>query len=220
MKPTSAPTLLSLAVLTQLSAAQDSSALFSQYIGATTATADFSGPSASDQSFSLTVCTNYLHGLAAIPTNLPATALAALVQVQVDGVCEICTSVSQSRIDSCCAVSTSVDCFDKFTAGGGAAQTTPAAAGATTTPGSSSATMTGTTPAATSSKSSGEKVDVVCFQWLSSSCEAANLCVRRRLLDLYWLSLAFSDGSCKSSKKDQTPRPIYRREWPPASGSI
>jgi hypothetical protein len=161
MKATFAPTLLSLAVLAQLSAAQVNSALFSQYIGATTATAHFAGPSASLQSLDLTICTNYLHGLAAIPTNLPASALPPLIQIQVDGVCQICTSVSQSRIDSCCGVSTSVDCFDKFTAGGGAAQTTPAAAGATTTPGSSPATMTGGAPAPTSSHSGGEKVDVV-----------------------------------------------------------
>jgi hypothetical protein len=160
MKCTLTPAILSLSLLAQLSLAQETSALFSQYIGAATATAQFAGPSASEQSFSLTLCTNYLHGLAAIPTALPSSALAQIVQVQVDGVCEFCTSVSQSRIDSCCGVATSVDCFDKFTAGG-AAQTTPASAGATTTPGSNSASATGGASASTSSHSSGERVDVV-----------------------------------------------------------
>lgn len=162
MKCTLTAALLSLSVFAQLSLAQEPSALFSQYIGASTATAHFAGPSASEQSLSLTLCTNYLHDLAAIPTALPSSALAQIIQVQVDGVCEICTSVSQSRIDSCCGVATSVDCFDQFTAGGsGATQTTPASAGATTTPGSNSATATGGAPASTSSHSSGERVDVV-----------------------------------------------------------
>jgi hypothetical protein len=152
--------LLSLPVLAQLVLGQENSQLFSQYIGATTATAHFTGSSASEQSVYLTICTNYLHGLAAIPTDLPATALASLDQIQVDGVCQICTSVSQSRIDSCCGVSTSVDCFDKFKSGGSAAQTTPPSVSATTTPGSNSATATGAAPAAKSS-SSGERVDVV-----------------------------------------------------------
>ena len=146
MKCTRAPKLLSLPLLAQLAIGQENSQLFSQYIGATIATAHFSGPTPSLRSISFTACINYLHGLAAIPTDLSSTAEAPIIQVQVDGVCEICTSVSQSRIDSCCGVSTSVDCFDQFKSGGTAAQTTPPSVTATTTPGSNLATATGAAP--------------------------------------------------------------------------
>lgn len=158
MKISFIPTALPLVFLAKLSIAQDSSALFSQYIGATTATATFSGPDAPIQSIAFTACTNYLHGLAAIPLDLPATALGPIIQVQVDGVCEVCKSVEQTRIDSCCAVATSVNCFGQFKDGG--PKTTPASNSATTTPVSNPATVTGSAPSPTSS-SGGEKVDVV-----------------------------------------------------------
>lgn len=177
MKITLTPTLLSLPLLAQLALGQDNSQLFSQYIGATTATAHFAGPSSSLLAIEFTACTNYLHGLAAIPTDLPSTAEAPLIQIQVDGVCEICTSLSQSRIDSCCGVSTSVDCFDQFKSGAAATQTTPVSVSATTTPGSSPATATGATPAATTSKSSGERVDVVSLRRRRSRDIWALICV-------------------------------------------
>jgi hypothetical protein len=157
MKLIFVPTLYSLAVFTQLSLAQDNSELFSQYIGAPTASAAFDGPSASDQSFTFTICTNYIHGLLN-PTKagLPTSAIPQLEQVQVDGVCEICTSISQSRVDSCCAVASSVNCFEQF-----AAQKTPAANLATATTNLATATGVAGTAAATTKGSSGNKVDVV-----------------------------------------------------------
>jgi len=149
MKLIFVPTLYSLAVFTQLSLAQDNSELFSQYIGAPTASAAFDGPSASDQSFTFTICTNYIHGLMN-PTKagLPTSAIPQLEQVQVDGVCEICTSISQSRVDSYC--------FEQF-----AAQKTPAANLATATTNLATATGVAGTAAATTKGSSGNKVDVV-----------------------------------------------------------
>lgn len=155
MKLIFVPTLYSLAVFTQLSLAQDNSELFSQYIGAPTASAAFDGTSASDQSFAFTLCTNYIHGLLN-PTSLPKSAIPQLEQVQVDGVCQVCTSLSQSRIDSCCAVASSVDCFEQF-----AAQKTPAANPATATTNKATATGVVNTAAATTKGSSGNKVDVV-----------------------------------------------------------
>jgi hypothetical protein len=50
----------------------------------------------------------------------------------VDGVCEFCTGLEKSRIDSCCPQATSSACFDQF-AGANAAQTEPASAMATPT---------------------------------------------------------------------------------------
>ena len=150
MKLIFVPTLYSLAVFTQLSLAQDNSELFSQYIGAPTASAAFDGTSASYQSDTFTICTNYIHGLPN-PSDMPQ-----LEQVQVDGVCRICTSLSQSRIDSCCAVASSVDCFEQF-----AAQKTPAANPATATTNKATATGVVNTAAATTKGSSGNKVDVV-----------------------------------------------------------
>ena len=157
MKLIFVPTLYSLAVFTQLSLAQDNSELFSQYIGAPTASAAFDGTSASYQSDSFTICTNYLHGLVN-PTmaGLPTSAFPQLEQEQVDGVCQFCTSLSQSRVDSCCAVASSVNCFEQF-----AAQKTPAANLATATTNKATATGVAGTAAATTKSSSGNKVDVV-----------------------------------------------------------
>jgi len=147
-------TLYSLAVFTQLSLAQDNSELFSQYIGAPTASAAFDGPSAAYQSSFFTICTNYIHGL---PNPVLATSAdPQLEQMQVDGVCEFCTSLSQSRVDSCCAVASSVNCFEQF-----AAQKTPATNPATATTNKATATGVANTAAATTKGSSGNKVDVV-----------------------------------------------------------
>jgi hypothetical protein len=137
-----------LTTLTQLSLAQQNSELFSLYLGASAATATFDGLSADLQSSYLKICTNYVHALpnptaAAIHTSM----YAQFEQEQVDGLCQLCTSLSQSKVDSCCSVATSVDCFF-------AGQKAPATNKATSTGSSSTAT-------ATTKSSSGNKVDVV-----------------------------------------------------------
>lgn len=116
--------LLYLAVLIPFAHVQADFALFSQFIGATTA----SGPSPGDSAayFSFSLCTHYLHGLPAV-TGLAPEYSTQIQQIAVDGVCRFCTSVDQSRVDSCCAQATSSACFDQF-AGANAAQTTPASA--------------------------------------------------------------------------------------------
>lgn len=112
--------LLCLAVLTPFAHVEANSAIFSQFIGATTA----APPSSTTYMFS--ICTNYLHGLPPL-TGLPRSASIQAEQIAVDGVCQFCTSLDQSRIDSCCGQPTSSACFDKF-AGPNAAQPTPASA--------------------------------------------------------------------------------------------
>lgn len=129
--------LLCLAVLTPFARVQADSTVFSQFIGATTA----SGPSSGDLAVSFTICTNALHGLPAL-TSLSPSESTQLEQEAVDIVCQACTSVDQSRVDSCCAQATSSACFAQFAASN-AAQTTPASASAfptATTVGGSSST--------------------------------------------------------------------------------
>jgi hypothetical protein len=157
MKPTFFPTLSCLVFLTQLSLAQENSQLFSQYVGAPTATAVFDGPSASEQSQSFTICTNYLHELLpiAILNSAATSMIPQLEQIQVDGVCQFCTSVQQSRIDSCCAQPTSVDCFEQF-----AAQATPTTGEATATANPVTVTGGASIPANTKTSNS-DRVDAV-----------------------------------------------------------
>src|SRR5271170_7998158 len=157
MKPTFFPTLFCLVFLTELSLAQENSQVFSQFVGAPTATAVFNGPSASDQSQSFTICTNYLHGL--LPVDILSSGATSMIpqleQIQVDGVCQFCTSIQQTRIDSCCAQPTSVDCFEQF-----AAQTTPTTGQATATANPATVTGGASTPANTKT-SNGDRLDAV-----------------------------------------------------------
>ncbi|ERF74443.1 hypothetical protein EPUS_03881 [Endocarpon pusillum Z07020] len=118
---------LCVAVLVPFAHVRADSTVFSQFIGATTA----SGPSSGDLAPSFTLCTNYLHGLPAL-TSLPSSLSTQLEQQAVDGVCQFCTSLDQSRIDSCCRQATSSACFDQF-AGANTVRTTPASASATPT---------------------------------------------------------------------------------------
>ena len=159
MIPTLFPVFFWLAVLARLSLAQDNSQIFSQYIGAPTASAAFNGPSASLSSAFFKGCTNYIHGLQGLSA-LPSSASVELNQVQVHGVCQLCTSVQQSRVDSCCAQPTSVDCFGKF-----ANQQAPATAAATPTTNGALATSatapSGTTAPSSTSASNGGMIDTV-----------------------------------------------------------
>lgn len=154
MKPIYFRTLFSLVLFTQLSLAQENSQYFFQFAGAPTVTAVFSGAGASRQSASSTMCTNYLHDLDPV-AYLPTSAVPQIVQEQVDGVCEICTGVDLSRIDSCCAQPTSAACFEQF-----AAQTTPANNIATAAANPVTATAGASTPASTKT-SNGNRFDAV-----------------------------------------------------------
>jgi hypothetical protein len=113
------------------------------------------------QSISFMGCTNFAHALQPAPTNAATSAIRQLEQVQVDGICQLCTSLSQSRVDSCCAVPSSVDCFESFAPG--VAQKTPASTPASTTPAGSPATATGGANTQATSHSSGDRVHVVSF---------------------------------------------------------
>ncbi len=117
---------LCFAVLTLSGLVRTDSAVFSQFIGATTASPP--DPAISNGAFDFSLCTNFLHGLPAL-TGLDASASTQVQQQQVDGVCQFCTSLGQSRIDSCCPQATSSACFDQF--GAKAAETAPASASAT-----------------------------------------------------------------------------------------
>lgn len=135
--------LLCLAVLISLTHVQADSTVFSKFIGATTA----SGPSSGDlASIYFSGCTNYLHGLLAL-TDVPYSLSTQLEQQYVDGACLICTSLDQSRIDSCCGQATSSACFDKFDSAN-AAQITPASA--IVTPTATSAGASSLTPTSSS----------------------------------------------------------------------
>lgn len=101
---------------------------------------------------SLTICTNYAHDLSPWPTAVIGTSgLAQHEQQLADGICQFCTSLSISRADSCCAVASSVACFDAFAAAG-----TPASNPATTTANG----VVGST-ATSKSHSGGDKVHMV-----------------------------------------------------------
>ena len=142
MRTTFASALVHLGFLAQTTLAQQNSQHFSKFAGAPTVTAEFEGPSASALSNDLKICTNFLHGLPPVDT-LPVTSMIPqLEQQQADGVCQFCTSVKISRVDSCCAQPSSVACFNQF-----------AAAAATTT-------GSGNLPANTKS-STGGKVNAV-----------------------------------------------------------
>ncbi|KAH0845476.1 hypothetical protein AYO21_01888 [Fonsecaea monophora] len=138
--------LLYLAVLTRIAYVLADSSVFSQFIGSTVAPV----PTLSDDLASsyFTICTNYIHGLPAL-SDLPVSESMNLEQIAVDGVCQFCTSVGQSRIDSCCAQATSSACFDQFAAAN-AGRTTPASASAEPT-----ALTTGTSGPTASSSSNG-----------------------------------------------------------------
>ena len=119
------PNLLAIAALLVL--AQADSAVFSQYFGAATVTASIDPT----LSAGLAICTNLAHAFPA-PQAVYTSYNDQLAQGNADAVCQLCTSLSQSRIDSCCAVPTSVECFKQF-APSGKAQKTPATNSATGT---------------------------------------------------------------------------------------
>jgi len=126
---------LCLAVLMSSMHVQADSAVFSNFIGATTA----SGPSSGNLGYSFLLCEDFLHQLPGF-ADFPPKYSTQLQQGMVDGVCQFCTSLEQSRIDSCCPQATSSACFDQFV-GVNAAQTRPASAVVTPTatlPGGSS----------------------------------------------------------------------------------
>jgi hypothetical protein len=120
MKTPPFSTVICLGLLARLPTVMADSQLFSEFAGAPTITGAFQGPSASLQSAHFTICTNYLHGLQN-PDTLPITSMIPqLQQQQADGVCQFCTSLDISRVDSCCAQPTSVACFQQFAAVGAA----------------------------------------------------------------------------------------------------
>jgi hypothetical protein len=146
--------LLCLIVLVSLIDAQGDSAIFSQFIGATTA----SGLSADYPGVAFAICTDYLRSLSPYTEETLPTHSSQLQQIMVEGVCQLCTSVEQSRVDSCCAQATSSACFDQFVVGD-AAQTTPASALVTPT-----ATPTGESSLAPISSPNGGVATKVCAE--------------------------------------------------------
>jgi hypothetical protein len=158
MKLTFAPIIFSLVAQIRLSTAQANSDIFSQYIGATATSVIFVGTGASYQSDGFTMCTNYAHGLNN-PSHFSGVAtsyIPQLEQEQADGVCQFCTSLSLSRVDSCCAVASSVDCFGQF-----APAKTPAANLATATANNPTTTGVAGIPTVTTSGSSCDKAHIV-----------------------------------------------------------
>ena len=122
------------------------SSMFSQFIGATTVPATFTGNLVT----SATICTNYLHGLPNT-LSLPASAASQVFQQEVDGVCQFCTSLGQTRVDNCCGQAISSVCFASF--GGDAQPVTTTAAPAITT---TALATTATGGAVTSTKSGSD----------------------------------------------------------------
>lgn len=153
--------LLLIAALSSTTLANFAGDPFSYYIGGlVTVTFD----STASQSSLLEVCTNYLSAIQA-----PATATtteATLNAADARNVCGDCTSLSLSRIDSCCAKTDSAEwasCFDS--AAGGKAQATAGSTGTKATPASNPATATGGTglvaTASATKSSSGNKLRMV-----------------------------------------------------------
>lgn len=118
MKAPSFITVICLGLLARLPTVMADSQLFSKFAGAPTITAAFQGPSASLQSTHFTICTNFLHGLPNPDTLAITSIIPQLQQQEADGVCQVCTSLDISRVDSCCAQPTSVACFQQFAAVG------------------------------------------------------------------------------------------------------
>lgn len=137
-------------ITTLLILVQADSTVFSQYFGAATVTASVNPT----DSARLAICTNVVHVFPA-PQPVYTSFNDQAAQGNADAVCQLCTSLSQSRIDSCCAVPTSVECFKQFVPGG-TAQKTPATNVAT---GSGTGSSLGS-GAATSTKSSGGNMSV------------------------------------------------------------
>lgn len=141
------------------------SAIFSQFIGATTIPATFSGELVASAS----ICTNYLHGLPNT-SSLPASAASQLFQQEVDGVCQFCTSLGQTRVDNCCGQASSSVCFASF--GGDTQPVTTTAASAITTAASAITTTapataaTGGAVTSTKSGSDAERSIVVRIKFL------------------------------------------------------
>jgi len=118
MKTPSFFTVICLGLLARFPTVMADSQLFSKFAGAPTITRAFQGQSASFQSAEFTICTNYLHGLLNLDTYPITSTIPQLQQLQADGVCQFCTSIDISRVDSCCAQPTSVACFQQFAAVG------------------------------------------------------------------------------------------------------
>lgn len=154
--------LLCLAVLSPFAHVQADSIVFSQFIGATTAIP----PSSTGLEPYFSICTNYLHGLPAM-TGLSPSLSTQIEQQAVDGVCQFCTGLDQSRVDSCCGQATSSTCFDQFAAAN-TAQNNPASASATPTAASTAASTGGSSSTPSGSSNGGVVVEVVRPQHTSS----------------------------------------------------
>jgi hypothetical protein len=114
-------------------------------------TAVFTGTGASLQSDSFTLCTNYLHELPVL-SGLTSSLVVQLEQEAADRVCQFCTSIDLSRIDSCCTQPASSACFEQY-----AAQTGPVTSIVTAT---ATAAASASTPTSTKT-SNGNRVDAV-----------------------------------------------------------
>jgi hypothetical protein len=146
--------LLLIAALSSTGLANFAGDPISYYIGASV-TNTFA--STASQSSQLDVCTNYL---TAIQDPAPTTTTSATLNfADAMNVCNDCTSLSLSRIDSCCAMTDSAQWPSCFDAAQGKAQATgTGATGAKGTPSSNPATATGATglgATATATKASG-----------------------------------------------------------------
>lgn len=136
---------------------------FSYYIGSSV-TATFA--STASQSSLLDVCTNYISAIQ--DTSAPSTTTATeLNMADARNVCQYCTSLSQSRVDSCCAKTDSAEWASCFaSAANGKAQATAGATSGKSTPASNPATATGGTglsaTASATKSSSGSRLRMVC----------------------------------------------------------
>lgn len=135
------------------------SALFSQFIGATTVPATFG----TDLVASVEACTDYIHGLPNT-SGLPASGASQIFQQEVDGVCQFCTSLGQTRVDSCCGQASSSACFASF--GGDAHPVTATTASGIT----ATALPTSATGAAVTSTKSGSDAERSAFVRIKLPC--------------------------------------------------
>lgn len=138
--------------------ARADSSMFSQFIGATTVPATLAG----DLVASATICTSYLHGL---PNTLVLSASAAsqVFQQEVDGVCQFCTSLGQTRVDNCCGQASSSACFAGF---GGNAQPVIAAAALAITTTAPATAVTGSVATSIKSGSDAKRSPVIRIDFL------------------------------------------------------
>lgn len=145
-------------LLAFVAVARADSSMFSQFIGATTVPATFAG----DLVASATICTNYLHGLPNT-SGLPVSGASQVFQQEVDGVCQFCTSLGQTRVDNCCGQASSSACFASF---GGDVQPVTATAASAITATAPATAATGGVATSTKSGSDAERSAVVRINFL------------------------------------------------------